>query len=137
MSVVETGFFTFKNMQIKRWSELRMQILSLAKTNKQLRCEAALYCYLVPCYLTALTECGNAEAKGAVFYCRVLVQLLNKVESMLDEGQDKADKSKQVPDTSDVTEALVQLWILQNKVSFGFHQCKDIISFSNYICIVF
>jgi hypothetical protein len=124
MSVVETGFFTFKNMQIKRWSELRMQILSLARTKKQLRCEAALYSYLVPCYLTALTECSNAEAKGAVFYCRVLVQLLNKIESMLDEDQNKADKSKQVPNTSDVKEALIQLWILQNKVPFGFHQCN-------------
>jgi hypothetical protein len=69
MSVVETGFFTFKKMQIKRWSELRMQILSLAKINKQLRCEAALYCYLIPCYLTALTECvAMREAKGIAVY---------------------------------------------------------------------
>jgi hypothetical protein len=113
MSVVETGFFTFKNMQMKRWSELRIQLLSHAKTKKHLRCEAALYSYLIPCYLTALTECSNAEAKGAVFFCRVAVQLLNKIESMLDEDQQKPDKSPKVPEPTDI---LTQLWMIQNKV---------------------
>jgi hypothetical protein len=129
MSVVETGFFTFKNMQMKRWSELRMQLLSHVKTKQLLGCEAALISYLIPCYLTALMECSNAEAKGAVFFCRVVVQLLNKIESMLDKDQrNKADRY-QVPDTSDVSEALSQLWILQNKVYFVFYLCKYFSSF--------
>jgi hypothetical protein len=102
-------------MQIERWSELKMRLLRHVKTKKQLRCEAALYSYLIPCYLTAMSECTNANAKGAVFFCRVLVQLLNKIESMLDEDQREPDKSTKNLDATDI---LTQLWMMQNKVFF-------------------
>jgi hypothetical protein len=100
-------------IQIKRWSELKMRLLTRVKTKKQLRCEAALYSYLIPCYLATMTECNNAKAKGAVFFCRVVVQLLAKIESMLDEDLREADKSTSSPDASEV---LTQLWMMQNKV---------------------
>jgi len=132
MSVLETGFLTFKNMQIDRWSELWLRLLILVKITKQLKHQAALFGYLIPCYLTALMECSNTNADGAFFFCQVVVQLLDKIESMLNENQEEPEicSSKAL----DTTEVLAQVWILQNKVTvfylvlvFMAAQCSPII----------
>jgi hypothetical protein len=114
---LEIGLLTLKNMQIDRWSELRLQLLSLVKRKKQLRGQAALLSHLIPCYLTALTECSSADAGGALFFCQVVVQLLDKIESLLNEDQQEPEICSKALDT---TEVLAQVWILQNKVSVLF-----------------
>jgi hypothetical protein len=131
MSVLETGFLTFKNMQIDRWSELWWRLLIVVKITKQLKHQAALFSYLVPCYLTVLMECSNTNADGALFFCQVVVQLLDKIESMLNGNQEEPEICSKALDT---TEVLAQVWILQNKVTvfcsvlvFMAAQCSPII----------
>jgi len=113
VSVLETGVFAFKHVIINRWSELRERMLSLAQSNKQYRFEAALFTYLIPCYLTVVAESNNREVKGIVFFGRVLQLLLSKSSSMLVENQPQEPVEATVRDTADL---IAQLWTLQNKV---------------------
>jgi hypothetical protein len=111
--VLETGFFAFKHVIMNRWSDLRERMLSHAQSNKQYRFEAALFTYLIPCYLAAFVECNNGEGEGVVFFGRVLQLLLSKSSSMLGENQPQEPLEATVRNTADL---IAQLWTLQNKV---------------------
>jgi hypothetical protein len=112
--VLKKGFFVFKEMLINRWTRLRERMESLAKTKNQYRFEAALFSYLIPCYITAFVESNKGEANGVIFFGRVLQLLLTKSSSMLDSNQPQEPVS--VRDTADL---IAQLWLVQNKVILG------------------
>lgn len=105
-------------------------MLNLAKTNKQYKFDAALFSYLVPCYLAVFAECNKGEAKGVVFFSLVVQQLLTKSSTMLDDVLTESssvldDEQKSfgrdpiAHEDHELTDLIAELLALQNKVNFG------------------
>lgn len=98
-------------------------MLHNVKSDEMYELEAALFSYLIPCYLSAFIESNNGDDKGVIFFGSVLRLLLIKSSSMLDTSLRRPAK---VP-VRDSADLIAQMWELQNKVCVSWFHKKDAI----------